>query len=222
MSLRAVLMIPARRTTGTPSSVATATAAAKLPVGCSSVNTSPRRADRPGWSQPMIREQRRGRYGDCTEHSDRLMASVRDEGPRTQVTACLRRSDHGEFGHGCLGNVAQVHHVPCGEPDRLELCSQGLVCLQLSTRLVTSDAHCCGGHDHDGHAVVDQGHRDSVDLIDDVAGRQQAAGAPSGEPLEVDGDRGCRARDTRDSGLACILGHSVLDIRIRRWRRCRC
>ena len=62
------------------------------------------------------------------------------------------------FGTEALGDIAEVHHRPGLQADRLEPRLQRRVRLQLLAALVAGDADVGGAHDHAGHAVVDQRH----------------------------------------------------------------
>ena len=66
------------------------------------------------------------------------------------------------------------------------------------------------GREHDaGHAVVDQGAGDAVDLVGGIAGGQQGAAARSGGVAEFERNRRGGARDAVDPRVAVIVDHAA-------------
>ena len=157
------------------------------------------------------RQPRRGGDRHGAEHADRLVHTVRDERAGAQVAAVARRRDERDLGDTGAGDVAEVHHRPGREADRLDAGAQLGVRLELLRRLVAGDADVGGAQHDDRHAVVDQRDLDAVDHVDAVAGRQQRAARAAGDAVEVELDRGGRARHAVDRGVAGVVGQPAVE-----------
>ena len=127
------------------------------------------------------------RYG--TEHADCLVAAVRDERPRVDVATVEGRRHHRQLRHRTVGDITEVHEVARLQTDRLQPLSKLCVRLQIGGGFVAGDVHVARSHDDDGHPIVDQSALDTVDHVDDVAGRQQCTARATCDAFEVERDR---------------------------------
>ena len=124
---------PARSTIGVPSSSRSSTAAANVPVGCSSTTASSACRSRSSFAGAVWQERGRGdRHGG--EHADGVVTLVRDEHPRAQVAAVARRRHHRQLRHRGVGHVTEVHQDPGLQSDLLEPLAQRCVGVQLVAR----------------------------------------------------------------------------------------
>ena len=158
--------------------------------------------------------------GDGCRHqnADGGVHAARDEGARRDGTAVARRREQEDLRHRLGGDVTEAHQRSRGEPDALDGACEIRALLEVVGRLVPGDAEFVAAEEDHRHPVVDQRDAVPVDLIDDVAGREQRAVA-RGE-FEFDGSR--RAGDAVDGGVSGVVGDDRPESERPRWRRHRC
>ena len=141
-------------------------------------------------------QQRGGGDAHRAEHTDRVVAAVRDERAGAEAAAFARRGDERQLRHGERGDVAEVHHRADGEPDALEHVAEVAVGLQLGRLLVAGHADVVGPQHDDRHPVVDQRDRDALDDVDGVA-RSAAARRTTSRPCRRSRAGSARPRPAR-------------------------
>src|SRR5262249_14290792 len=81
--------------------------------------------------------------------------------------------------------------------------------LQVGRRLVPGKAEGRRRDDGDGHAVVDERRAHAIDIVNDVAGRQQGRRDRPGGIAEVNNEPGCGAGDSRYRGGAGVFDGAI-------------
>ena len=208
MSLRAVRMIPARSTTGLPSTIVSCTAASNVPVGCSTDTVSPPSCTATS-AAGSFREQRSGGHAHRPEHTDGVVATVGDEGAGGDRAARPRCRHQGQLGHRGGRHVAEVHERPGRQAYLLEGLAEAGVRLELGAGLVAGDVEGAGAQDDHRHAVVDQGDGQAAHLVHGAARRQEGAAGRAGDALEVQPDGGGGAGHPGDRRGAVVAGPAV-------------
>ena len=166
-----------------------------------------------GWQHLMADgtgQHRGGGDRHCPEHTDRLMAPVRDEGPGADVASggsWRRHESH--LGHGGSRHVTESHQKARGHAHLLEPGPQAAVGLEGGAVLVTGRAQVAGPHHHRRHPVVYEGAAQPRDGVDESAGGQQGAAGTARNVFEVEPHRGRRAGHAVDGGGARVVGHAA-------------
>ena len=150
----------------------------------------------------------RGGRGHADGAGDRHagMGEVGHEITRGEASPRLGRRHDDEFRDDARRGVPHAHPRRRLDADGLETGEEILIGVELGLALVSGLAEIACPGDDAGHADIDAGDRDAIDVIESVARRQELAGLGARGIDEGKLDRRRRPRHPVDLGVA-LIGH---------------
>src|SRR5262249_35266148 len=100
--------------------------------------------------------------------------------------------------------VAEIHHRPCLQPNRLEAGLKGCIGVELLSALRARDAQIGCRYDHAWHAVVDERDCNPINLVARAAGGEERAACGAGRITKRYRNWRSGARDAVDARVPLI------------------